>query len=251
MQRADLVAELEQVLGETGFPAELLELEITESAAMSSVADSISNLERLRALGVTIWIDDFGTGYSSFNHLKLLPVHGINIDRSFIRDLGDDPAAALHDAAIVRAIVALGKGLELEVVAEGVETVAQQRFLVSLGCRLAQGLLFSRPLPAAELTELFRAGRNSNAGGMAVYPRLGAAGARAARPPAVTGELVAWAAKESCSVSHCDSPGPSGRCGHWVAAFPARVGRLGILGKPVGAEPGVASSSDSALLGGR
>ena len=169
MQRADLVAELEQVLGETGFPAELLELEITESAAMSSVADSISNLERLRALGVTIWIDDFGTAYSSLNHLKRLPVNGIKIDRSFIRDLGDDPAGALDDAAIVRAIVALGKGLELEVVAEGVETEAQQRFLGSVGCRLAQGFLFSRPLPAAELTELFRVGRNLAAEGMPVY----------------------------------------------------------------------------------
>jgi diguanylate cyclase (GGDEF)-like protein len=123
-----------------------LTLEITESTAMRDVDASAHILERLDAMGVRIAIDDFGTGYSSLLYLKRLPATELKIDRGFVRTLEDDA----EDRAIVSAIVALGRTLDLQIVAEGVETVSQQRFLTDLGCDSLQGFLLGKPMPAAE-----------------------------------------------------------------------------------------------------
>ena len=121
-----------------------LTLEITESTAMRDVEASMVILEQLTDMGVHISIDDFGTGYSSLLYLKRLPAKELKIDRGFVRDLAHDK----EDAAIIAAIVALGHSLNLEIVAEGVETVEQQDFLTRLGCTSLQGYLFGRPMPA-------------------------------------------------------------------------------------------------------
>jgi diguanylate cyclase (GGDEF)-like protein len=128
-----------------------LTLEITESTAMRDVEASMVILERLTDMGVHISIDDFGTGYSSLLYLKRLPAKELKIDRGFVRDLVHDK----EDAAIIAAIVALGHTLNLEIVAEGVETVEQQDFLTRLGCTSLQGFLFGRPVPADQFLEDF------------------------------------------------------------------------------------------------
>jgi EAL domain-containing protein (putative c-di-GMP-specific phosphodiesterase class I) len=130
-----------------------LTLEITESTAMRDVDTSLEILERLRALGVRISIDDFGTGYSSLLYLKRLPASELKIDRGFVSEL----VAGGEDAAIVAAIIALGQTLNLKIVAEGVETDAQQDLLTRLGCDSLQGFLLGRPMPALEFEGLGRA----------------------------------------------------------------------------------------------
>jgi diguanylate cyclase (GGDEF)-like protein len=128
-----------------------LTLEVTESTAMRDVEASMVILEQLTDMGVHISIDDFGTGYSSLLYLKRLPARELKIDRGFVRDLVHDK----EDAAIIAAIVALGHSLNLEIVAEGVETVEQQEFLTRLGCTSLQGYLFGRPMSAEHFIEAF------------------------------------------------------------------------------------------------
>src|SRR5690606_11459968 len=129
--------------------AEALVLEVTESTAMRNVEASLVILQQLADMGVRISIDDFGTGYSSLMYLKRLPASELKIDRGFVRELAHDS----EDAAIVSAIVALGKALNLRVVAEGVETQAQQEFLTALGCHSLQGYYLGRPVPAPEFAQ--------------------------------------------------------------------------------------------------
>lgn len=129
-------------LADSRLPASQLELEITETALIENIDQAIGILQRLRASGVRISIDDFGTGLASLSYLKRLPIDQLKIDISFIRDVLHDPS----DAQIVKAIINLGHSLELEVVAEGVEDVAQRDFLVANGCDLLQGYLFTAPL---------------------------------------------------------------------------------------------------------
>jgi EAL domain-containing protein (putative c-di-GMP-specific phosphodiesterase class I) len=130
-------------------PASLI-VEITESTVMSDVETSMKVLQSLHEMGVQIAIDDFGTGYSSLLYLKRLPATELKIDRGFVRDLAHDT----EDAAIVAAIVALGETLNLRIVAEGVETTAQQTALTQQGCDVLQGYLFGRPVAADALYEL-------------------------------------------------------------------------------------------------
>ena len=140
------------LLAETGVPGALLCIEITEHTVMSDPATTIEALRRIRALGVKTSIDDYGTGYSSMTYLKLLPLDELKIDRSFVHDMARDHA----NRALVRSTVELGRNLGLTVVAEGVEDVETHAALHSVGCDLAQGYHFARPLPGDVLTARLR-----------------------------------------------------------------------------------------------
>ena len=142
-----LVDMVREALQESGVPAQVLELELTESIAMDAPEKVIAIVQQLFDLGVQLSIDDFGTGYSSFSYIQRLRVHKLKIDQSFVRHLGQD-ASAQH---IVRAIIGLAQSLELEAIAEGVETAVQCETLRALGCQTGQGYYFSRPVPAQEL----------------------------------------------------------------------------------------------------
>jgi len=150
-QQKNLVKIIAQVLESTKLEPHYLELEITESIAMQDMNLTISVLRTLRSMGIQIAIDDFGTGYSSLSSLKHFPLDKLKIDQSFVRELVTDS----YDAAIITAVVALGHGLKLEVIAEGVETQEQLKFLRSVKCDGVQGYYLSRPLPAQEATNLF------------------------------------------------------------------------------------------------
>jgi EAL domain-containing protein (putative c-di-GMP-specific phosphodiesterase class I) len=149
-QQQHLAEIVHQILEETGLAPAHLDLELTESSIMSNAQATIDVLTRLKAMGVTISIDDFGTGFSSLSYLKRLPIDTLKIDQSFIRDVTTDPDAA----ALVMAIITLAHNLRLQVVAEGVETEEQLRFLRLLRCDEAQGYFLGKPLSAAELEEL-------------------------------------------------------------------------------------------------
>ncbi len=153
-RRADIVTTVSRALTESGLEGCWLELELTESLLMQSGPEVEATLGRLKALGVRLSIDDFGTGYSSLAYLKRFPVDRLKIDQSFVRDITEDP----DDAAIVRAIIQLGRSLRLEVIAEGTETPEQMDFLRYERCTAAQGYLFAPPLPAEAVTELLRIG---------------------------------------------------------------------------------------------
>lgn len=141
-----LVDTVADTLSRHRLPANCLTLEITETTAMSDADATLGVLHQLAGMGVDLSIDDFGTGYSSLMYLKRLPANEIKIDRGFVRDLEHDR----DDAAIISAIVALGKALNLRIVAEGVETVMQQKFLSRLGCSALQGYLLGQPMPARQ-----------------------------------------------------------------------------------------------------
>ena len=151
------VASVADALREAGVPAGCIELELTESILIQDAADAMLRLQALAALGVRLAIDDFGTGYSSLAYLKRFPIGRLKIDRSFVSGLPSDPG----DAAIVQAILSMGRALQLEVVAEGVETEAQRQFLADAGCDLYQGWLYAPALdaPAFE-ARLGKAGHN-------------------------------------------------------------------------------------------
>ena len=141
----DLADTIRDILAETGLPPSGLEIEITENMKIDDVA--LMTMRTLSSLGVRIVVDDFGVAYSALGYLKRLPISAVKIDRTFIRDAGDDP----QDRAIVRAIVALARSLELEIIAEGVETHEQWNFVNELTCQRVQGYHFSRPVEAEDL----------------------------------------------------------------------------------------------------
>jgi len=151
-RRGDLVEQVEQALAAAALPAERLELEITESVLMHDTDKALAIAQRLRELGVSLAIDDFGTGYSSLAYLQRLNVHKLKIDRSFVHEAPQNRGTA----AIVRAIVDMARALELNVVAEGIETEAQCDFLKSVRCSAGQGYLFARPAAANEFAALLR-----------------------------------------------------------------------------------------------
>ena len=151
-RQPNFVAEVKQVLADTGADPSRLKIELTESLVIDNVAETIARMEVLKALGVGFSLDDFGTGYSSLSYLKRLPLEQLKIDRSFVNDLATDP----NDAAIVQTIITMGRTLGLNVIAEGVETTEQWERLDQYGCTAYQGYLFSRPLPLAEFEGLLR-----------------------------------------------------------------------------------------------
>jgi EAL domain-containing protein (putative c-di-GMP-specific phosphodiesterase class I) len=147
-KQSDLLGVLKSTLAESRLPPERLELEITETVLLEKNEESLAVLRELKNLGVSIVLDDFGIGYSSMRYLQMFPFDKIKIDRSFIQSM----ATHADSAAIVCAITALGRTLDIETTAEGVETADQFALLRSAGCQFAQGFLFSRPVPLAELT---------------------------------------------------------------------------------------------------
>jgi EAL domain-containing protein (putative c-di-GMP-specific phosphodiesterase class I) len=146
-----LVERLLATVRAAGVQPRQLVMEVTESAAMGNPAETGRILQLLEAAGMPLAIDDFGTGYSSLSRLNHLPAGTLKIDRSFIRDLPHDAASV----ALTEAIVQLARGVGVEPRAEGIETEAQRRFLVERGCRIGQGYLFGRPVPAAEIERLW------------------------------------------------------------------------------------------------
>jgi EAL domain-containing protein (putative c-di-GMP-specific phosphodiesterase class I) len=145
IQQPDFVAQVLEILRQTGASPHRLKLELTESLLVDNVQDIIEKMVALRASGIGFSLDDFGTGYSSLSYLKRLPLEQFKIDQSFVRDVLSDS----NDASIARTIVALAQSLGLGVIAEGVETVDQRNFLARSGCNSYQGFLFSRPLALA------------------------------------------------------------------------------------------------------
>jgi diguanylate cyclase (GGDEF)-like protein len=143
----DLVRQIETILKEAQLKPECLKLEITESAVMENAENAIAMLKQIRDLGVQLSIDDFGTGYSSLSYLHRFPINTLKVDRSFVGSMEDGS----ENGEIVRTVIALAKALNLDVVAEGIETIHQLHQLRILGCEHGQGYLFSRPLPAPEI----------------------------------------------------------------------------------------------------
>ncbi len=150
----EFVAQVEGELRRSGAPAHLLKLELTESLVLDDVQDSIAKMQALRNKGVMFAMDDFGTGHSSLAYLTQLPLQQLKIDQSFVRHIGKRRA----DDVIVQTIIAMARTLDLEVIAEGVETVQQHEFLSSHGCFLYQGYLLGRPMPAQQLQAQAMAG---------------------------------------------------------------------------------------------
>jgi len=154
LESNDFIHLIKESIEAYDFKPEWLELEITEGQMMTKTEEVISKLRELDDLGVSISIDDFGTGYSSLSLLKRLPIHKLKIDQSFIQDIPADE----EDIAIVHAIIALAESLNLDLVAEGVETFEQKEFLVNNGCINMQGYYFSRPVPAEEMRDILLEG---------------------------------------------------------------------------------------------
>jgi len=146
LRNPDLPQQVQRALENSGVPSARLEMEITESVAMEDPERTVETLRALKAIGIGVSIDDFGTGYSSLAYLKLLPINCLKLDRTFVTDIETDP----NDAAICAATIRLAHTLGLSVVAEGVETAEQARYLDSLDCDVMQGYYFSRPLPEAQ-----------------------------------------------------------------------------------------------------
>jgi EAL domain-containing protein (putative c-di-GMP-specific phosphodiesterase class I) len=151
-RQKNLAQRVEAILRDTGLAAHRLELEITESMVMEDPDEAKQILRQLHESGIGLAIDDFGTGHSSLSYLKRFPIDFLKIDRSFVRDI---PGSA-DDVAIVRAIIALAKSMNLQVIAEGVETESQRAFLDMEGCEEAQGYLLGRPVDAGEIERQLR-----------------------------------------------------------------------------------------------
>jgi len=154
LRAPEFIGSVAAIIAETGIRADLLELELTESILMDSELHRIEGLHQLRALGVHFSIDDFGTGYSSLAYVKRFPIGMLKIDQSFVRGLPH----SVNDAGITTAIIAMAQSLELDVIAEGVETREQRAFLQKVQCHKLQGYLFSPPVPHEKMEQLLREG---------------------------------------------------------------------------------------------
>jgi predicted signal transduction protein with EAL and GGDEF domain len=151
-RKATLVSGLAKLINQYSIRPAQLQIEATESMLMEHAGLTINTLKELNKLGVKLSIDDFGTGYSSLSYLRRFPVDQLKIDRSFVTEMTNNA----DDAAITAAIISLGRDMKREIVAEGVETMAQARLLRQQGCKLVQGYLFSHAIPAAEMSEMLR-----------------------------------------------------------------------------------------------
>lgn len=171
----DLPQIIRKILEETGMNSRALDLEITESTVMEDMDRSIKTLEELCGMGIKIILDDFGTGFSAINNLRFLPVSGIKIDLSLMKDVASSPGAV----TIAKAIINMAHGLNKKVVAEGVETEAQLEFLRSHNCDMAQGYLFGMPMPANELIKVL--GKNTMHYGVLSHKKCGSSKASARR----------------------------------------------------------------------
>lgn len=156
----DITATVAQTLAESGFPAALLELKLTESILIKRENEAVAKMNELRGMGICLAIDDFGTGYSSLSYLKRFPIDKLKIDRSFIEDIPKQQS----DMEIASTVIAIGHTLGFRVLAEGVETQEQLEFLTSQGCDLYQGYFMSCALPAEEFVELSQGGRQPASG---------------------------------------------------------------------------------------
>ena len=154
LAQEDFITFLEQLIEEVQCKCTNLELEVTEGQIMGNPKESIKILRKISDLGIELAIDDFGTGYSSLSYLKKLPINKLKIDQSFIKDLPDDE----EDSGITKAVIALAKSLNLNIIAEGVETKEQKDFVVANGCDKIQGYFYSRPLPAEEIKKVLEDG---------------------------------------------------------------------------------------------
>jgi diguanylate cyclase (GGDEF)-like protein len=151
---SDIINNIKEVLDASGLSSKYLELEITESLLMTNTEDNIQKLQQIREMGCHLSIDDFGTGYSSLSYLTRFPISTLKIDRAFIHDIETNK----NTAEITLAIIGMSKGLKLEVVAEGAETIKHIDFLRKHGCKTAQGFYYSRPVPAEEFEKLLAIG---------------------------------------------------------------------------------------------
>lgn len=151
-QQADFVAQVSAIVQFYGINPKRLKLELTESMLVDNVEETIAKIVTLKELGIQFSLDDFGTGYSSLQYLKRLPVDQLKIDQSFVRNIEID----VHDRAIVRTVIAMAQSMEMDVIAEGVETEAQRLLLLSKGCTQFQGYLFSKPVPIGEFEALLK-----------------------------------------------------------------------------------------------
>ncbi|MFQ6350239.1 putative bifunctional diguanylate cyclase/phosphodiesterase [Pseudomonas sp. R11F] len=156
-RQRDFVENLAAILKQTGLPPAQLELEITESVLMQSVDTTVITLNRIKAMGVRLALDDFGTGYSSLSYLRRFPIDVLKIDQSFIRGL----IVNNQDAQLISAIIGMGKSLDLNIIAEGVESLEQLKFLQAERCEEGQGFLFSKAVPAQDFILLLQAGKAS------------------------------------------------------------------------------------------
>lgn len=150
----DFLSGVRAVLIATGVEPQNLELELTESALMQDAEAAVATLGKLKAMGVQVAIDDFGTGYSSFTYLRRFPSDALKLHQSFVQEITGDP----RDAAIVSAMINMGKSLKQRIIAEGVETSAQLEFLRGQGCEEGQGYYFSRPVVAERVANLLKVG---------------------------------------------------------------------------------------------
>ena len=153
-RHANFVTEVLEIITGSGIDPTRLKLELTESILLDNVESIIKTMSALTSMGVRFSLDDFGTGYSSLQYLKQLPLHQLKIDQSFVRDL----AKSSNDRAIVNTIIAMANSLNLDVIAEGVETQEQRQFLEDAGCVHYQGYLFGSPVPIHEFEARINSG---------------------------------------------------------------------------------------------
>ena len=149
--QTDLKEKVYEALAISGLSPEWLEVELTETLALSDIDFAVSQMNKLRELGVKLAMDDFGTGYSSLSYLQILPITLLKLDRSFITDIEHDNIAY----EIVSAVIRIAKSKKIETIAEGIENTVQESILRMAGCDYGQGYLYGKPMPAQKLEEFF------------------------------------------------------------------------------------------------